>query len=647
VPHIFAASLPEGAFALGHAQAEDRLEQIYANYRLAAGRMAEVVGRSAVEDDFKQRFAGHETVCRRRYPELPAEVRELCESYQAGVRAYLADHPDKRPANALELEPWMVPATLRLMIFNWPIGRANKELGLRGKFNLFSNQWAVRPERTADGAAILLIDPHVFWDGPFRFYEFRLHAGMTDLSGFGPVGTPMLGLGHNAFLGWAFTTGGPDTTDVYVEQVDRRNPGRYRYDDQWREFTSEHETIAVKGAPDVLRTLERSHHGPIAVREGTKAYAIACPYFEQIDVAAQFYRMMTAKNLAEFDAALAMNHLMEQNVMYADVEGNIRYVSAGRVPIRPKGFDFSKPVPGNTSKSEWLGIHPIKDLVQVLNPAGGYLQNCNISPDSMAVDLPLKRSDYPQHVYNHGTGVTNSRSRRATELLESHHKLTIEEAQAIALDIHADRCEAWQTALRDSAQSVNVNKRRKGVAPVELQKAIDTLLAWNGMMDQDSVGATLYRGLRTVAQDHKLSADGSREALLDALAEALAWLNANYGTSEVKYGQLHRVRRGDHSWPVSGGNSGGGDQTLRAVDAKLEGKVYYGTGGQNWVQLVQFRPGAVRSWSLTPYGQSDDPKSPHYADQAEKLFSPGRMKPTWFQSAELEGNVESTKVLHW
>ena len=142
-----------------------------------------------------------------------------------------------------------------------------------------------------------------------------------------------------------------------------------------------------------------------------------------------------------------------------------------------------------------------------------------------------------------------------------------------------------------------------------------------------------------------LKADSSAASLLDALAETVAWLTKNYGISEVTYGQVNRIRRGGRSWPFSGGDSGGG-MTLRAMASKLEGKAFYGESGQNWTQLVQFRRGAVRSWSATPFGQSDEPDSPHYADQAEKLFSAGHLKPTWFQSAELEGNVESVKVLH-
>jgi acyl-homoserine lactone acylase PvdQ len=336
---------------------------------------------------------------------------------------------------------------------------------------------------------------------------------------------------------------------------------------------------------------------------------------------------------------------MEQNVMYSDVEGNIRYVRTGRVPIRPKGYDFSKPVPGNTSKSEWLGIHPLKDLVQLLNPKTGYMQNCNIGPDTMARNLGLDLSAYPQYLYDTAPNTSNSRGRRAVELLEAHPKLTIDQAKAIAMDIHADRCEVWQTQIREAAGAVDLSKPRKGVEPKELRQAMDKLVIWDGMMDQKSVGATLYRALRTVAQERRLDEKSTAEARIDAFAEAVAWLKTNHGTFEVPYGEVHRVRRGGRSWPISGGDSGAGDQTLRAISSNNEGKTYTGRAGQNWVQIVQFKPGAVQSWSVTPYGQSDDPTSPHYTDQAEHLFSPGKMKPTWFRKGDLEGHVESTKVL--
>ena len=645
VPHVFASNLGDGAYALGYAQAEDRVEQIFTNYRLGIGRMAEITGQDDINEDLEKFLAKHVEVSRRRYAELPTDVRFMCEGYQAGVRAFLKDHPEKKPANALEMEPWMIPAVFRKVIFGWPLGRANRDLGARETFKPFSNEWSVRPERTADKAALLLIDPHVSWNGLFRFYEFRLHAGNLDASGFGPVGTPFVALGHNAFLGWTCTTGGPDTTDIYMLEIDPANPLRYRYDGQWREISTETVRIAVKGQPDAVRTIERCHYGPILKREGNRAYAMACPYIEEIDVVTQFFRMMSARNLKEFDAAVSMNQLMEQNVMYADVEGNIRYIRTGRVPIRPAGYDPSKPLPGNTSKSEWLGIHPMKDLVQYLNPETGSMQNCNIGPDMMAKNLPLDFSKFPAYVYDTKPGQTNSRGRRAVELLEATPKMTIDQAQAIAMDIHADRCEGWQKALKEAAAMVDLAKPRKGVKPEELRRAVEILLAWDGMMDQQSTAASLYRALRETAQKNRLDEKSTAEARIDTFAEAVAWLQTNHGSIEVPYGQIHRLQRGEKSWPVSGGDSGAGDQTLRAISSDLEGKFYYGRAGQNWVQLVQFKPGDVQSWSVTPYGQSDDPASPHFTDQAEKLFSPGKMKPTWFRKGELEGHVESSRVL--
>ncbi|MBI2302139.1 MAG: penicillin acylase family protein [Armatimonadetes bacterium] len=624
VPHVFAATLADGAYGIGYAQAEDRLDQIFANYREAVGRMAEVHGAGLVEQDWEQRLAGHEAVSKRRYPELPAAVREMCEAYLDGVRAYMAEHPERHPVDWLEPEPWMEAALCRNIIFRWPLGQALHELDLRGEVAFFSNQWAVRPERTTDGAALLCIDPHIPWDGPFRSWEFRLHAGGHDISGFAILGAPFLSLGHNAFLGWAATTGGPDTTDIYVEQIDPADPKRYRYDDGWRPITSETVTMGVKDAPPVTRELERTHHGPIALREPGKAYAIACPYLDQVDLIAQIYGQMTSRNLAEFRAALGMNQMMEENILYADVEGHIQ------------------PVPGNASKSGWLGLHAMDDLVQVLDPPTGYLQNCNIAPDTMARGLKLDPAAFPAYIFQDTPGRSNSRGRRAVELLDSHPKLTLAQATSIALDTHADGCERWQTALREALRTLS--------PPEPVRRAAAVLIAWDGRMQKDSVAASLYRVLRIRAEEHELQLGDdplptvALQTLLGSLSEGMAWLAEGFGTWEVAYGRLHRVRRGARSWPVSGGDTGAG-QTLRCVGAELDGHVFYGRTGQAWTQLVQLKPGAVRSWSVTAYGQSDDPASPHYTDQGERLMGLGRLKPTWFQPTELEGHVESTRVL--
>ncbi|GBC97309.1 Glutaryl-7-aminocephalosporanic-acid acylase [bacterium HR16] len=340
--------------------------------------------------------------------------------------------------------------------------------------------------------------------------------------------------------------------------------------------------------------------------------------------------------------------------MYADVEGNIFYVRTGRVPIRPKGYDFSKPVPGNTRATEWLGIHPMKDLVQLLNPSRGYMQNCNIGPDNMLVNSPLTADKYPEYIYGARPNENNSRGRRAVELLENTPRMTLRQAIAIALDTHADMAEQWKEAL---AQAAEQSADKETVA--RLQPAIRLLRQWDGFMNADSAGASLFRFWReaikrfsppidpeAVRARKPLSAEQA-EALLKALASAVEEMQKRYGRLEVPWGEIHRVRRGGKSWPISGGETGGG-QTLRAVGSRMEAdNIFYGVTGQNWTQVVLFRKGAVESYSANPYGQSDHPTSPHYTDQAEKLFSKSRLKPTWFEREWLEGHIESTTVLEW
>jgi acyl-homoserine lactone acylase PvdQ len=651
IPHVYAETEAGAAYALGYAQAEDRLEQLLRNYRLAVGTMAEAFGEDHVEDDWQQRIAGHEEVSRRRYPELPAEVRAMLEAFQAGVREYMKRHPDEVPEWAPELEPWQILALGRRIIFNWPVGQAMGELERRGEVELpfGSNEWAVRPERTAEGCAILCIDPHIPWDSLFRFYEFRAHGGRYNVSGFGPLGSPLLGLGHNEYLGWACTTGGPDTADVYAEEVNPDNPLQYRYDGKWRDVQVRNVTIKVKGKDPVRRELHSSHHGPIVLREGNRAYAIATPYLGEVDFTTQFHRMCLARNLDEFKAAVGMNQLMEQNVMYADVEGNVFYVRTGRVPIRPEGFDFSKPVPGNTSKSEWLGIHPMDDLVQLLNPSCGYMQNCNIGPDGMLPDSPLQADRYPAYIYGTGPGSQNPRGRRALELLAKAGRMTLEDATRIALDTYAGDSEHWRAALASAAEA------SAGEAEVKaLKEALDLLAKWDGHMRVDSAAATLYWVWRAKLKDggaqHGESAilreaalpREQQEALLRALAAAKTEIVERHGRLTVPWGEVHRVRRGDRSWPAAGG-----DYTLRAIGSSEEGGVYYGKSGQSWTQVVLFRKGAVESYSATPYGQSDHADSPHYTDQAEKLFSQCRLKPTWFRREALEGHTKSATKLRW
>jgi len=337
--------------------------------------------------------------------------------------------------------------------------------------------------------------------------------------------------------------------------------------------------------------------------------------------------------------------------MCADVEGNVFYLRTGRVPVRPQGFDFSRPVPGNTSASEWLGLHPMADLVQMLNPPSGWMQNCNIGPDTMTVDCPLRADDYPSHIYGVEPGASNSRGRRASELLAAADHLTLKQAIAIALDTHAEGAEEWQAAVAAAADAPGA------AVPARIRPALEILARWNGRMDVDECGATLYRAMRELAGEATPGLDQEaimrrgplpaeqQQALLGLVSAAVDRLQRDYGRVQVPWGDIHRLRRGDRTWPVAGGDTGAGS-TLRAVGtSRGDDGIYYGHSGQSWTQVVLLRRGAVASYSATPYGQSDHPDSAHYADQADQLYSRGRLKPTWFMSDELAKHTESVTEL--
>src|SRR5262249_48492958 len=166
---------------------------------------------------------------------------------------------------------------------------------------------------------------------------------------------------------------------------------------------------------------------------------------DQFRLPEQQYAMATARNLGEMKKALSMFQLMEQNVMVATVDGDIFYVRNGRVPIRPAGYDWTRPVPGNTSKTELLGIHPLDDLLQLHNPWQGYMQNCNVSPEHMIKFCPLTPNRYVERPYLYNTD--NPLHQRAAMNLNELHantRVTVQDAIAIALSTQVYNADLWQ-----------------------------------------------------------------------------------------------------------------------------------------------------------------------------------------------------------
>jgi acyl-homoserine-lactone acylase len=663
IPHIYADTPADAAFGIGYAQAEDRLEDILKHARAATGTMAEAFGPDHVERDYLLRLMGNDTLLKEWWPSAPPEIRVIGDSYAAGVKAYMKEHPERVPAWAPDFQGWHCAAIGRAMILEWPVGTMMDDLSNKDRDpGRGSNEWAVMPSRSADGSAILLTDPHLTWEGMAVFHEARVHGGDLHMNGFFIVGSPLLGLGHNERVGWACTTGGPDTSDVYELELNPENPLQYKYDDAWRDFEVKKFRINIQGADPIEKTALYSVHGPV-LREpdfkNHRAYAGATPYLDQTGLVEQMYRMVMAKNCEEFYQALGMNQYMEQNVMFADCDGNVYYVRTGRVPVRPEKEDggryqWDRPLPGNTSKTRWTEIHPIEDLVQIKNPPTGYLQNCNISPGFMTENSPMQLSEYLAHpyIYNVSWDTNNARGQRAFQLLAMDDKVSREDAMAIVFDVYDVASPMWRKALEEALPNAGERMNDPDYA-----RAVDLLMNWDGQFTVDSAAAPVVRYWRTKAReamDVKPLENGetldeaAQTKLLAALAAAVADMKAAYGSLDVKWGDINLIGRGGKHFPAPGADFGG-TETLFDVGGGRElpdqkGK-YLCRSGSMSLMLMFFRPEGVESHSCHVWGVSGDPDSPHYVDQAEKLYSQRQLKPTWWTREELEGHIESEKTL--
>jgi acyl-homoserine lactone acylase PvdQ len=664
IPNIFAPTEEGAAFGMGYAQAEDRLEEILKQYRRAEGTMAEFFGPEHLRDDYRQRVWQHRAIAEAGYPKLSAKVRGIIEAYQVGLKQYMQEHPQEVPAWAPQIEPWQIVALGRYIIWGWPEGDAGGDLKRAGiepdpVSPRGSNEWVVTGSRTADGVPLALIDPHLGWYGQFRFYEARLYGGDLAVSGMSIPGLPFSSLGHSRYCSVAMTTGGPDAADVYEEELNPANHRQYKYDGNWRDMTVRTEVIRVKDGDSVREQrfdIEYTHHGPVVAHRGEHAYAMKLPYFDEFRLIEQSYQMATAHNLEEMKKALGMLQLMEQNIMVATVDGDIFYVRNGRVPIRPKGFDWKRPVPGNTSATEWQGIHSLEELVQSTNPWQGYMQNCNVAPQFMIKFCPMVPALYADHIYlyNPPDNPLHQRAAMVLNLLHENSRLTVRDAIHIALSPQVYNADLWQARLVSAWEKAEDKIKHDDKSA----RFYDLVVCWNRRADPDSTGAIAYRFWKDQLGEKILQQDRAGRAppkevtdaqLLHALTAGADELYKQWGRLEVKYGEVYRVgRQGtDRTWPVGGG-SVTGIATPRAIsfDQVKNGKTFIGHGGQTSTQVVQLSK-PPKSWTLLPLGENDHPESKHFDDQAEKLFSPGKMKSTYFLDKEtLLKHVESQKVLH-
>jgi penicillin G amidase len=437
IPHIFAQSQEDAYFALGYVHARDRMWQMDFNRRIGAGRLSELIGSAGLHYDRLMRVLGFQASAESSVQALAPEVRRALDSYAAGVNAWLDTRSGPLPLEFQVLgytpEPWKPADSLiwgKLMALQLS-GNYNDELlraRLMRKFPAdtirqmypeypatapvtlaadladvnfdrlhaalppplgpatASNEWVVSGERSATGKPILVNDPHLQLGAPSLWYLARIEAPELSLVGATVPGVPFHVLGRNDRISWGFTTTGSDVQDLYVERLDPNDPERYLTPGGPRAFDRRTEIIKVKDAPDEQLVVRTTRHGPVlsdveprALQAAPEGHVISLAFTGLSDrdtTAEALWRLNRAPDWEGFKAALRLIQAPQQNIVYADVQGNIGFYTPGLVPVRRKG-DGSIPVPGWTDEYAWTGAIPFEELPQAFNPPNGRIVNAN------------------------------------------------------------------------------------------------------------------------------------------------------------------------------------------------------------------------------------------------------------------------------
>jgi acyl-homoserine-lactone acylase len=688
VPHVYASSEAAGFYGLGFAQAQDRLPQLLAGALWVQGRRAEILGDADLASDIEiRRWRHFEEARTNGLAHLSPQLQSDYRAFIAGAKRYMAEHLDRVPRWAPELTPETLIALSRALYFvgyDAPLGSAKcaksgvaLQLGLDGHWvnapTGASNEWLVRAPLASDGKTILLADPHVQMDNPF-YYEYSLHTPSLESAGF--AAGALLWQANNRHLGWALTTGNPDLWDCYAVQTSAEDPREFLFDGVPQHMEVHHEVFHSSSGKSIAIDFEYTHHNgvlsPVVARQGAVAYAVSVSQMHDAGLFDdEIYRMNRAGNVQQLRAAAKTLGMLPQNLLAADDRGGAYYLRAGKTPHRPSGYDWSGPVPGNSSATAWLGIHPLEEMIEVLNPPQAFMQNNNVAPDRLFAAGNLQAARYPDYMFNDRPGRLTTRGQRVLDVLSAARHFSIQDAKALVFDEFWISTPTWQAALRAA-----VRKQRRCYRALSLpaRAMVDRILVFDGRARAQSAAALnfyFWRGftgeiwhqhpefaaLRTWPLPATLS-DGFECALLEAAEAAAAAQIKTVGGIDEPLGKLFRVGHGEKSFALGGAtihansDSKRSDTLIPDYDSTLRAFEFtpldthgerLATQGSQAIRLMSFGPAGLETWSLYAYGETTTPGA-HFADQVP-LISRAELKPGLFDKAELMQHLESTLVL--
>lgn len=653
VPHIFGKTDADAAFGLAYAHAEDDFETIQGSLLAARGKLASVYGRKSAPIDYMVHLLRIWDDIEEKYEtDLSAEARAVCEAAADGFNHYAALHPHKVKHGVLPVTGKdVVAGFVQKVPMFFGLDDTLKELmGPERKrkvserstdrvtlsFPAFdlptgSNTFAVGPNRSADGKTRLAVNSHQPWDGPVAWYEAHVHSeeGWDMVGGLFP-GSPIILLGHNRNLGWAHTVNRPDLIDVYVLDINPENEYQYRFDGEWLDLEVRSAPIKVKLLGPISWTFKRevlwSVYGPV-VRRPHGTYAVRYAGMGDVRQVEQWYRMNKARTLSEWKDAMRMQAIPSLNCGYADREGNIYYVFNALLPMRAEGYDWKQYLPGDTSETLWTEYVPFEKLPQVINPASGFILNCNSSPFRATLGPENPKLEDFSPTSGIETRMTN-RALRAMELLGADESITEEEFYGYKYDMAYSK----ESKIADTVREI------LGMPPPDdpvVREAMDVLRSWDLRTNPENNCTAI--GVLTAQPALMARFRGETPPdLAETFADIAHKLKKAYGRIDVPWSTVNRLRRGKVDIGL-----GGGPDILHAVyGGKLTNGTVAGRAGDCYLLMVTFDSNGVTSRSIHQYGSATtDKTSPHYADQSP-LFARRQTKPVWLDEAQIRANLE-------
>lgn len=683
VPHIYGKTDADVVFGLLYTQCEDDFDRVEMNYIDAIGRLAEVEGESALYHDVRARLFMDTTKAAALYKQSPAWMKSLLDAFADGTNYYLYTHPNVKPKLLTRFRPWMPlmfsEGSIGGNISVVPLGRlkdfyedrktsmrnASDNTDLYEKESIGSNGFAIAPAKSVTGNALLLINPHT------SFY-FRSEVQMVSQEGLNAYGAVTWGQffvyqGFNEHCGWMHTSSYADSMDEYLERIHRpRKDGKLVY--SYRSATAPVRAQIVKfpyktdnGIQYKQLTLYWTHHGPIVGQQGNRWIAVSMMN-TPINALEQSYLRTKATGYDSFKKIMNLNGNASNNTVFADRDGTIAYWHGNFMPRRNTKFDWSQPVDGSTPETDWKGLHSVDEIVQVKNPASGWIQNCNSTPFTVSGSSSPDKSKFPVYM---APDAENYRGINAVRVLSQKGMFTLDTLIAAADDPHLAAFDDLLPPLLSAYQTVSGSSANQSQ---DLSEAIQILTSWNRGYSKNSVGQTLaiYWGEKIQALARSRAAgerfdnlgltaftikNTSPQEKVTALAETLTELTRDFGTWKTPWGDINRYQRltgkiqetyNDElpSIPVAFTSSAWGSLAAFAARSYPNTKKRYGSVGNSFVAVVEFGK-RVKARSVVTGGQSSQPGTKHFIDQAP-LYCNGQFKEVLFYPEDVRQHVQKT-----